>query len=428
MGSFGSIVLADGFRLASFKNVVPVELLNLFSGGPIGYEVGKGAAQLLVGRYGEGAEDDDREVVVQLSNVGDVLDRLDLMGYTAALVRSLLQEAIDEKRSSLMRSRQSAAKYAPEFVRSVEQEIEMWESATPSSWFQAVGDEMRKSRADPEPPPRKRPPDLGSLNWWLGVWEMEDTVSFRSQLETIDPSEEVFLEVGDLLGGGWLEFEDLKLGYRPNLPWPRSCPPIVLTEGIFDRFVLETTLEIRLPHLAGFLRFPDFSQKPQGGAVALRQTVRAFAAAGIQQPVVAIFDNDTAAREVVNAMSENLPKNISVIHLPEIRTAADYPTIGPQGAVLMDVNGKAGSIELYLGHDALTLDGELVPVRWAGRNATLKEYQGAVQNKKAVQEAFRDKVAKARADAECMDEQDWADLDTVMTTILETIRGSATSS
>jgi hypothetical protein len=38
---------------------------------------------------------------------------------------------------------------------------------------------------------------------------------------------------------------------------------------------------------------------------------------------------------------------------PEIDIARDYPTLGTNGLSHMDVNGLAGSIELYLGADVL---------------------------------------------------------------------------
>lgn len=47
-----------------------------------------------------------------------------------------------------------------------------------------------------------------------------------------------------------------------------------------------------------------------------------------------------------------------------------YPTLGPQlsDPVIMDVNGKAGALEMYLGRELLTVDGQLVPVQWMGYN------------------------------------------------------------
>ena len=77
-----------------------------------------------------------------------------------------------------------------------------------------------------------------------------------------------------------------------------------------------------------------------------------------------------------------------VLRLPDIELATNYPTIGPQGAHLVDVNGLAGSIELYLGRSALTRNGDLRPVRWSGYLASAGVYQGEVEGKGEVEAAF----------------------------------------
>ena len=57
-----------------------------------------------------------------------------------------------------------------------------------------------------------------------------------------------------------------------------------------------------------------------------------------------------------------------VLHYPDLPLLRRYPTLGPQlvDPVIMDVNGRAGSLEMYLGRDLLTVDSELVPVQWTG--------------------------------------------------------------
>ncbi|MGE3296378.1 MAG: hypothetical protein AB7I68_03405 [Porticoccaceae bacterium] len=52
------------------------------------------------------------------------------------------------------------------------------------------------------------------------------------------------------------------------------------------------------------------------------------------------------------------------------------------------VNGKACGIELYLGRVALSSNGVLRPVRWTGYDKVTDSYQGEVDEKDAVQEAF----------------------------------------
>jgi hypothetical protein len=110
------------------------------------------------------------------------------------------------------------------------------------------------------------------------------------------------------------------------------------------------------------IRFPDFGLKPEGGVSALVRNVRAFAAAGVANRTVAMLDNDTAAQEGINLLraTNALPEKIRVVQYPGLNLARHYPTLelptpdSPGGSLAFeDVNGLAGSIELYPGRDVL---------------------------------------------------------------------------
>lgn len=196
---------------------------------------------------------------------------------------------------------------------------------------------------------------------------------------------------------------------------------VILTEGSTDAEFLAGALVVRRPHLAPYVRFLDyFSQRPEGGVSALVRAVKAFAAAGITNRVVALFDNDTAAADALRGLDVTaLPPNFRVVQLPHLALARSYPTIGPTGETLWDVNGSACSLELYLGRDVLTDDaGALVPVQWAGLANKLGRYQGELVDKRAVQDRYRLKVAAARSAHE--PGGDWSDLDTILDSILAT--------
>jgi hypothetical protein len=98
--------------------------------------------------------------------------------------------------------------------------------------------------------------------------------------------------------------------------------------------------------------------------------------------------------------------------------ASRYPTIGPSGVVVMDVNELAGSIELYFGRDVLEQGPQLVPVQWKGFDEGLRRYQGEITDKAAVQRRFDDKLAEAEACRASIEHQDW----TGMTLILDQLR------
>jgi hypothetical protein len=203
----------------------------------------------------------------------------------------------------------------------------------------------------------------------------------------------------------------------------RDASLVVLTEGSSDSQLLRDALLVTHPHLVGFLRFMDFGFGAQGGVGSLVRAVQAFAGAGIANRVVAIADNDTAGRDALRQLQQiQLPDNYRVRHYPDLPLLEQYPTIGPQSAepVIMNINGLAGSLEMYLGHDLLTLDGELRPVQWTSYVDGMKAYQGSLskQHKAQVQELHRAKVRQALADESARAGQDWSGVSAIVDTIL----------
>jgi hypothetical protein len=92
-----------------------------------------------------------------------------------------------------------------------------------------------------------------------------------------------------------------------------------------------------------------------------------------------------------------LPANIAIRQLPNLDFLKDYPTIGPSGAVRLDVNGLAASIELYLGEDVLKIDGEnLSAVQWTGYDKEMNQYQGEVLEKTHLHARFKEKILLQR--------------------------------
>lgn len=142
--------------------------------------------------------------------------------------------------------------------------------------------------------------------------------------------------------------------------------------------------------------------------------VKSFAAAGIENRVVALFDNDTAAHAAVTALDRvALPENIRILHLPPIQLARAYPTHGPAGIVTLDVNGLAGSIELYLGEDVLITDAGLTPVQWKGFDEKLQSYQGELVEKHTVRIRFEEKLLRCQRNLEELANTDWSGLQQV---------------
>lgn len=186
----------------------------------------------------------------------------------------------------------------------------------------------------------------------------------------------------------------------------------MLTEGSSDALILEKSLQVLHPELVGYYTFFDFhGTRAPGGASQLVGVVKAFAAAGVANRVVAILDNDTAGHEAKRALrGVSLPSNIAVVHYPDRDWLRMYPTLGPSGEVDLDINGRAGNLEMYLGRDVLTTNGTLELVQWAGYSQTMRAYQGELVNKGEVADRWQIKADLCRGDPAQVVPADWEDL------------------
>ncbi|MFI0813779.1 HEPN/Toprim-associated domain-containing protein [Streptomyces echinatus] len=203
---------------------------------------------------------------------------------------------------------------------------------------------------------------------------------------------------------------------------PSDAPVIVLTEGSSDSRLLTKAMHLTHPHLDGFLRFIDYTGSGAEGSVsALGRMVKAFIAAGVANRFVAIADNDTAAHlHLAELKSRPLPEGCRLLHYPELPLLADYPILDPTSSRTTrgDVNGIAGSLEMYLGREVLTIDGSLAPVHLTPIPEA-KSHQGALSphHKRRVQKAF-DKKVKRALNGQPSDGADWSGVHAVIESIV----------
>ncbi|CAL9296682.1 HEPN/Toprim-associated domain-containing protein [Streptomyces sp. SudanB52_2052] len=204
---------------------------------------------------------------------------------------------------------------------------------------------------------------------------------------------------------------------------PAEAPLIVLTEGSSDSRLLTDAMQITHPHLVQFVRFIDYAgSDAQGSAGALALMVSAFIAAGVANRFVAIADNDASAHVALAKLKNSkLPAGCQVLHYPNLPLLASYPTIGPSTstAIPTDVNGVAGSLEMYLGKDVLTIDGSLAPVHLSNYEPKVQRHHGALskQHKRLVQKAFRKKI-KAAQQGEQSSNLDWSGVHAIVESIV----------
>ncbi|MCM2443366.1 hypothetical protein HGO34_27105 [Agrobacterium vitis] len=96
--------------------------------------------------------------------------------------------------------------------------------------------------------------------------------------------------------------------------------------------------------------------------------------------VVAVYDNDAegvAAHGKTNALK--LLASYRVCILPDLDEFSRFPTTGPTGLAMGDINRRAASLECYLDLSRRGLPD--VVVQWGGFNDIAGSYQGSLKGK-----------------------------------------------
>ena len=269
---------------------------------------------------------------------------------------------------------------------------------------------------------------LGEEESWFGYPLTDPRFFLRSALLAFPVMGQLELDVSDLVVGGYFAADDTVVANArhsliENIPNDRKI--ILVTEGSTDIGILRCAIENIAPHLSDYFTFFDFhGTRARGGASAAVDTIKAFAAAKVYDRIIALLDNDTAAHAALRALANvELPGNIRYLTYPDIDIARTYPTLGPSGLTTMNVNGLAGSIEMYLGSDVLTTSEQiLTPVQWRGFDESLRRYQGELLNKSALRDRFFEHVAEWRECPERHEERDWSGLVAILDRVRQVAR------
>jgi hypothetical protein len=165
-----------------------------------------------------------------------------------------------------------------------------------------------------------------------------------------------------------------------------NAPIVVLAEGRTDIEFLESALRLLYPHLIDLIRFMDFGQRPQGSAGTLANTAKAFAAAGVANRVVALFDNDR----------QRTPKS-------QTQTSTASPA---RSSCILDATFS------------LVAGGDLRPVQWSSYISGMRQYQGEIVDKYSVHDAYRAKIGAASADPSLIARQDWSGIRAILDLVI----------
>jgi hypothetical protein len=366
-------------------------------------------------------EYEPREVVLLRATASVLQDRLDVLGIGKFVLETSFSELI---RQEFMEPEIPYPDLSKLIGPLKLPESSLVKTSTLDDWVRLFAQALTS--------PQKRAPgawaERDSATSLLDLWQDTDPrLVLAAILLGCNPLDEITLDVSELMLGGWIseDFDPQSVALDHfSYSLANGSPPVVITEGSTDARVLQAVVRIRYPHLQSFIKFFDFADGAEGSAAAGVRTLKSFAAAGISNRVVLLLDNDTAARDALRTLrGTRLPKHYSTLHYPDIEVANSYPTLGPTGLSEMNVNGLAGSIEMYLGVDVLIgADGKLTPVQWRSYVEGAKAYQGEILDKTGILKRFREKVRAAEADPSVAAEQDWSGLEAIIEKLIEVLR------
>jgi hypothetical protein len=408
MGSYSELRV-DGLVVGTYKAPLHPSLLLLFSSGD--------RRESTLPSDPELDPDELRHQIELAVSAAAMRDRLDVLGVGRAATSVALQKLI---RSELEYHEEDHLFEGAQrrVIQQNRRERSMLERLDFDVWTHRVANEYRRQRRS------SSNRVVGSLTWLLELVtdNLDTAYCLRAVLEAFPDAREVVLDISDPEMSGYDESNSPLEYAQGSFSWEAAhgAPVILLTEGRSDARILSIAIELK-PHLVGRLRVADFVEARESNAGALVNIVKTFAASGVANRVVAIFDHDTAANEALSSLNRpSLPPNLFIFTLPPLDLARSYPTLGPGGLAHMDVNGLATSLELYLGRDVLEApDGQLQPVEWRALSRKLGRYQGVIADKEGVQDAFQRKAEAALKDRSIMANQDWSGLELLLRCLLD---------
>jgi hypothetical protein len=166
---------------------------------------------------------------------------------------------------------------------------------------------------------------------------------------------------------------------------------LIVTEGSSDAAIIKHAFKLLKPHIADFFDYVDMDEGyPFSGTGNLFRFVQGLISISVQNKVIVVFDNDAEGVVSFNRCRElNVPNNMRIVKLPDVREFCDFQTVGPNGQHIGDINGQGAAIECYL-----DLVGDPC-VRWNSYLGKIDAYQGELIGKDRYMRTFlsqREKV------------------------------------
>ncbi len=233
--------------------------------------------------------------------------------------------------------------------------------------------------------------DFGALRKWDGEFyeNLDPYIVLRLLAENPrNLDRELSWQFADVVENGWANQDSLYEGLSD------ADRILIVTEGSTDTTILKKTLPLLAPDVADFFTFVDMKENyPFAGTGNVTKFCRGLARIRVQNRIVVVLDNDTAGLEAYQVITKlELPPRMRIMTLPNLEEASQFPTLGPGGRAVEDINGRAVSIECFLDLNFGASDNPTV--RWSSYNSNLGSYQGSLINKDDYVGTFFDSVGR----------------------------------
>ena len=328
------------------------------------------------------------------TTLSEVLPRLEMLGHTLSVARQEYESAVDINIRRRVEYAKDTGEPEPSFnFFSFDEIFQIAAELDPGALSTAIDE-------DEEHPIRILDQELMERLPWCDAWDYAgrsyepDTVFSQAtsaeyvlggfhpytvmRLLAENPrnlNSLVTWDYGPLVSNGYAREEEFTCSRRDQ-----DCF-LLVTEGGSDAAMLRHAIGLLRPQIADFFRYIDMEEGyPFSGTGQLHKFMQGLAAMRVPLNVVAIYDNDAegfAAYGKTNALK--LLASYRVCILPKIDEFSSFPTTGPTGPAMGDINRRAASLECYLDLSRRGLPD--VVIQWGGFNDTVGSYQGSLKGK-----------------------------------------------
>jgi hypothetical protein len=324
-------------------------------------------------------DEEDLEVAYEYQTTVQIaIDRLEIMGYSLSKTKLNFIESKDKEIKELTHFLDfSDTHFINKFYTDT---IQLLQSSNFEDFINAFIELRTKKvssyKTDKDYGISKLAQYLIDDGWFLNFPCREFGFYYRVFLESCDKDALVIQDITEIVNAGY---------YAPEEEVIKSLIEnqekiTILTEGTSDINIISKSIKLLYPHLFDYYNFKDFKiAKAQGSAHQLFLDIKNLIAINHKAKVIALFDNDGEGLTQFNQLKKiNIPENFVVLKYPDIVLLDCYPMAN---STFVNLNGIAGSIEMYLGKDILQENEEYIPVELASQTIP----QGAIKYKDKLQ-------------------------------------------